>query len=378
MKITFVLKSANLSGGIRVVSIYAERLQKLGHEVFVVSCPRPQPTLRQQMKSVLKGQGWISRPEKEPSHFDNIDVPHRVIETSRPIVDADVPDADVVVATWWETAEWVANLSAEKGAKAYFIQHHEVHDYFTPEQKERAKATYLLPLHKITIAQWLIGLIQTRYGDAKISLVPNSVNLEQFYSPPRGKQPIPTVGMMYSRVPWKGCDISLKAFSQAAQTIPNLRLIAFGTPEPSSDFPLPAETEYHCQPPDHTIKDIYAKCDAWLFGSHVEGFGLPILEAMACRTPVIGTPAGAAPELLSDGAGILVKPEDPEDMAKAIEEICTMPETEWRSMSDAAYAKATNYTWDDATELFEKALYTAIERSKKSDFSVVTPSFSSR
>jgi len=44
---------------------------------------------------------------------------------------------------------------------------------------------------------------------------------------------------------------------------------------------------------------------------------LPILEAMACRTPVIGTPAGPAPELLGAGGGILVRPEDPADMAMA-------------------------------------------------------------
>ena len=70
-------------------------------------------------------------------------------------------------------------------------------------------------------------------------------------------------------------------------------------------MPLPRDTEFHLRPPQDRIRDIYSKCDAWLFGSRSEGFGLPILEAMACRTPVIGTPAGAAPELLGDGRGIL-------------------------------------------------------------------------
>ena len=233
-------------------------------------------------------------------------------------------------------------------------------------------------MHKITISQWLVGLISTRYGDAHVSFVPNSVDLDHFYAPPHCKPPLLTVGMMYSRVPWKGCDISVKAFSLAAQKIPNLRLVAFGTKEPSADFPLPNETEYHCHPEPHTIKGIYAKCDAWLFGRRLEGFGLPILEAMACRTPVIGTPAGAAPELLNDGAGILVKPEDPEDMARAIERICTMPENDWRAMSDKAYSKTTSYTWNDATDLFEQALYTAIERSKKGEFSVVRADHKSR
>jgi glycosyltransferase involved in cell wall biosynthesis len=86
---------------------------------------------------------------------------------------------------------------------------------------------------------------------------------------------------------------------------------------------------------------------------------------MACRTPVIGTPAGAAPELLADGVGVLVKPEDPEDMARAIEQICKLSESEWRTMSDAAYARATSYTWEEATDCFEAALHTAIQRGKQ-------------
>lgn len=359
MKITFVLPHAGLAGGIRVVAIYAERLKKRGHEVFVVSTPNQQPSISQQVRSLLRGQRWISTTKSEPSHFDNLDVPHWVIERCRPVTDADVPDADVVVATWWETAEWVANLSEAKGAKVYFIQHHEAFDFLP---KKRVEATYSLPLYKITISKWLIDLMRTRYGDRNVSLVPNGIDTKQFYAPPRGKQPIPTVGMLYTPTPWKGCDVSLKAFSVATQKIPNLHLVAFGDTRPSPDLPLPPGTEYAHQPPQNTLKDFYAKCDAWLFGSRSEGFGLPILEAMACRTPVIGVPAGAAPELLADGAGVLVKPEDPEDMARAIEWLCKLSDVEWQAMSDAAYTRAISYTWDEATKLFETALYTAIDR----------------
>lgn len=359
MKITFVLPTAGRAGGDRVNAIYADRLQQRGHEVFVVSQPYGKPSLREQIGSLLKGQGWISGKPSEPSYIEEANVPHLVLDRYRPVTDADVPDADVVVATWWETAEWIAKLSKAKGAKAYFIQHHEVFDYLP---KDRVEATYLLPLHKIAVAQWLVDVMRTRYGDSNVSLVPNSVDTQQFYAPPRGKQPAPTVGLMYSQAPWKGCDISIKAFSLAAQKIPNLRLVALGGISPLPDLPLPPGTEYACRLPQNALKDFYAKCDAWLFGSRFEGFGLPILEAMACRTPVIGTPAGAAPELLTDGAGILVKPEDPEDMARAIEQICKLSESEWQVMSEAAYAKATAYTWDDATELFEKALHTAIDR----------------
>lgn len=367
MKITFVMSSGfGLFGGDRVIAIYADRLKKRGHDVFVISRPVNRPSLRDQLRSLLKGQGLISIPKKSKSHFDNLDVPHFLIDRYRPISDADLPDADVVIATWWETAEWVANLSKAKGAKAYFIQHHEVFEYLP---KEKVQATYLMPLHKITISNWLVDLMRNLYGDSNVSLVPNSVDFEQFYALPRGKQPNPTVGLLYTSAPWKGCDISLKAFSLAREKIPNLRLVAFGAESISPHSPLPPSSEYACQVPQNALKDFYAKCDAWLFGSRVEGFGLPILEAMACRTPVIGTPAGAAPELLADGAGILVKSEDPEDMARAIEQICKLSESEWRIMSDAAYARATSYTWEEATDCFEAALYSAIERTKEREFS---------
>ena len=119
----------SLTGGIRVVSIFAELLRKRGHSVFVISLPHPQPSMRQQVKLLLQGRGWISPPENEPSFFDNLPVEHKITDRYRPVEDKDVPDADVVVATWWETPEWVAKLSPSKGAKAYFFQGHEVFDY---------------------------------------------------------------------------------------------------------------------------------------------------------------------------------------------------------------------------------------------------------
>jgi glycosyltransferase involved in cell wall biosynthesis len=257
---------------------------------------------------------------------------------------------------------------SQQGAKAYFIQHHEIFDYLP---KGRVEATWALPMHKITISQWLVDLARTKYGDNEVSLAPPSVDTNQFYAAPRHKQSIPTIGMFYSTIYWKGSDIALKAFSLAAAKIPNLRLVAFGTDAPSPELPFPPGAEYIIRPDQDKIKDVYGKCDAWLFASRTEGFGLPILEAMACRTPVIGTPAGAAPEMLSGDAGILVTPEDPEAMAKAIEHMCQLPNPEWQTMSAAAHAKVVNYSWEDATDHFEAGLKVAVDKSKQRDIKIV-------
>ena len=351
MKITFVMEgSFGLAGGDRVIANYAEKLYQRGHEVLVIAADPYKPVLKDQVRSLLKGKGWIPTNLSQPSHFDDKQVPHRLLEGRRPVADCDLPDADVVIATWWETAEWVANLSPAKGAKAYFIQGYEVFDHLP---KHRVEATYRLPIHKITISKWLMNILETRYGQKDIDLVPNSVDTDMFYAPKRTRQPQPTVGFVYSSLPCKGTDIVLKAYALAKQRIPELRLVGFGQGL-VPDLPLPEGVEFVCKPPQTTLKDFYSKCDE-------EGFGLPILEAMACRTPVIATPAGAAPEILSQGGGMLVVPEDPEAIARGIERICQLSELEWQALSEAAYTIATGYTLEQSVSLFEAALGKAVQ-----------------
>jgi glycosyltransferase involved in cell wall biosynthesis len=366
VRVTFVLSDANLTGGVRAVAIYAEKLKARGHHVVVVSRPRPPRfALRQQIKSLLTGDGWPSNPNMHHHHLVDTTVDHRVIDRWRPITDGDVPDADVVVATWWETAEWVAALSPTKGAKAYFLQHHEV--VFNSQPGERVAATWRLPMHKIVCARWLKELAASEYGDTCVDHVPYGVDPKLFYAEPRGKHRPPTVGVMYSMSPWKGCDISFKAFEMASDRLRGLRLLTFAAIKPEDELPLPAGAQFFLQPPQDKIREIYTSCDAWLFASRCEGYGLPLLEAMACRTPIIATPTGAGPELCADGGGILIPHDDPPAMAGAIEQICTLPDPQWREMSDAAAATAKRYNWDESTRLFEAALEHAIERGRWSN-----------
>jgi glycosyltransferase involved in cell wall biosynthesis len=60
----------------------------------------------------------------------------------------------------------------------------------------------------------------------------------------------------------------------------------------------------------------------------------------------------------------LVNPNDPEDMARAIEKFCALSEEEWQERSQQAYTTATAYTWEDATDRFEASLQVAIDRSR--------------
>lgn len=355
MRITFVLPHAGMAGGIRVLAIYAERLSRRGHEVAVVSIPKARPTFRSKVKSLLLGKGWPPNPPAGPSHFDGCKVPHHVLERARPIMDGDLPDADVVLATFWRTGPWVAALSPHKGAKAIFLQGYET----SPGHEDpRIDEVWCLPLRKIVISQWMMELARQRFGDHDVLHVPNSVDLEQFHAPERGKQVVPTVGLLYATLHLKGVDVSLEALRQVREHFPSLRVIAFGAEPIAPELPLPQGAEFHYQPAQQNIRDLYAACDVWLCGSRREGFHLPPLEAMACRCPVVSTRVGGPLDTVIDGVnGFLVDIDDAEGLAARVVEVLAASESDWRRMSDSALATASGYSWEDATDRFEAALF---------------------
>jgi glycosyltransferase involved in cell wall biosynthesis len=364
MRITFILPTISVAGGVRVVLMIAEQLRQQGHSVVIASPSPPQPRLRSRIKSLLLGRGWPKPIRPDLSYFDQlkIEVEHRLIDRDRPIVDADLPDADVVVATWWLTAEWVAKLSPAKGAKAYFIQ--QLESRFG-QPADRVEATWRLPMQKIVCARWLAELARKRFGDSTAIVVPNGVDTELFHAPARGKQPRPTVGFMYApTVPVKGTSTALAAIAAAARRVPRLHVSAFGMGEVHASAPLPAGSDYVQLPKQEQLRTIYAGCDVWLCSSTSEGFHLPPHEAMACRSPVVSTRVGGPTELIDDGVnGYLVDVGDVEGLADRLVRVINADEGAWRQMSEAALDTARRFTWPDAAGLFHQALQAAIARN---------------
>lgn len=362
MRVTFILPYAGVSGGTRVVAIYARTLIERGHQVRVVSVPLPALRWKQRVRAWMRGS-W-ARP-RSASFFDAIPGVLHVLERYRPIEDRDVPDADVVVATWWETAEWVWKMSPRKGAKAYFVQGHEVFPYLP---RERVEATLRLPMHKITVARWLREKMAELYDDGVVSLVENSVDPAQFHAPPRGKQARPTLGLLYSSAVIKGFADACRVIERVRERLTGMRVVCFGSETPVPEVQLPPETEYHRSPPQEKLREIYASLDVWLCPSHTEGFHLPPLEAMACRTPVVSTRVGGAVEAVEHARnGFLAEIGDITGLTEHTLRVLTAGEAEWRAMSDAAYERARRYSWDDATTLLERGLETAIERAARGE-----------
>lgn len=327
------------------MATYARLLHERGHDVTVVSRDYiPPKGWKPLIKSLL---GLHKNPSPTPTPLLNfLGKHHRIVQHSDPVSEADVPDSDVVIATWWTTAKAVAKLPLSKGRKFYLLQDYEV---FPHIPAERVVASYLLPLSKIAVSNYIRQEIETKHGIHGIGVVPNAVDLDQFTTPVRGRNDAFTVGFLYTRTSRKNIPLAIEAIRLARMRIPGLQAKVFGAQPVDDTLPLPSWVEYHTAPPQKDIPGIYAACDAWLFTSEKEGFGLPILEAMACRTPVLATHAGAAPDLI-DGTNGTLLPAKAEAFANEIQRFAEMPDTEWQRFSDAAHRTATSYTWQDATD----------------------------
>jgi glycosyltransferase involved in cell wall biosynthesis len=72
--------------------------------------------------------------------------------------------------------------------------------------------------------------------------------------------------------------------------------------------------------PDEQMPAYYSLADVYVSPSLLEGFGLPIAEALACQTPVVAAEAGAVAEVTGPG-GLLVPPREPDALASAVNEL---------------------------------------------------------
>jgi glycosyltransferase involved in cell wall biosynthesis len=92
----------------------------------------------------------------------------------------------------------------------------------------------------------------------------------------------------------------------------------------------------------------YARARVFAFPSLDEGFGMPVLEAMAAGTPVVTSNRSAPPEVAGDAA-ILVDPENTEALGQALRRI-TENESLWRDLAWRGTARAHLFTWEKAVE----------------------------
>ena len=361
MKINFVLPFIGLSGGVKVVFEYANLLTEEGHDVKVIY---PFIDKGSKLKSIIKLINSIN-----PLHNSSVkwfDLKATLLPVPT-LNERFIPDADIIVATWWETAHIISDYKPRKGEKFYLIQSYE--DWGGP--KEEVDDSYKLGLHNIVISNWLKYKIESVGGSIN-KLIFNGVDFNEFYPDKKTKSTNEIrILMPYRPAKLKGMEDGLKAIELVRNKHKNIKLVLFG-PEPN--IKLPDFVEFHVYPISGELRELYNSCDLFLFPSHFEGFGLPPMEAMACKIPVATTNVGAIPDYTIPGKTALVsEPHSPQDLAENL--IKLIDDKNLRSsIAKAGYEYIQQFNWESSKNKLENLFkYTLMSNNNYNSLSELKP-----
>ena len=129
-----------------------------------------------------------------------------------------------------------------------------------------------------------------------------------------------------------------------------LELVLVGPRGWNEDVPISSNVKLLGFVPADDLRALYAGAEAFCFPSLMEGFGFPVLEAMAQGTPVV-TSRGTSTEELAGEAGILVDPLDSASIAAGIERALASD----GRLADAGRARVAEYTWSRTADLVLQA-----------------------
>jgi glycosyltransferase involved in cell wall biosynthesis len=99
-----------------------------------------------------------------------------------------------------------------------------------------------------------------------------------------------------------------------------------------------------------TLVSLYSRKTVLVMSSLYEGFGLPAAEAMACKTPVVATAAGALAEVVDAETGVIVPPGDAAALAEAITGLLRDPALRRRMGEKGRLRAENNFSWPVAAK----------------------------
>ena len=189
----------------------------------------------------------------------------------------------------------------------------------------------------------------------KVSVTPLGYSVHHFYPSDLNKKlhPRPYLLHIGQAYPHKNLERLIRAFHVIAYQHPEVDLLLLGKPHPTetqrlqrliSELHLLERVFFKSYVSYEDLPNWYRGALALVYPSLWEGFGLPVLEAMACSCPVI-TSYGSSLTETAGNAARLVDPYSVSDIVQAMDELISKPFLA-RSLAQAGLANAASFSWD--------------------------------
>lgn len=347
MKINFIIPFTNLTGGIKVIFEYCNRLNEYGHKVNIYVPMKAykfnNKGLRGFFKTIKESLGNTLKRGTKVKWF-NLNCKIKLVPY---ITDKYIEDADICVATAWPTAYDVEKLCDSKGKKVYFIQHYEIWS----GDKETVENSYKLDLNQIVVANWLKKLMYDKFCKDSITIYSGIDEKDFYHGDKNNDKDNLTISILYHKLEWKGFQDGIEAINLVKKKYPNINVKAFGI---MGGDDIPNYIEFYENPTKMELKQIYIESDIYIFPSRNEGWGLTVIEAMACKCAVVGTNTGVIPEIGVDSHNCLIS--NPMDIKGLADNIVKLIENDdlRRNISNNGYNLALSLEWNKSVKKIEK------------------------
>lgn len=191
----------------------------------------------------------------------------------------------------------------------------------------------------------------------KIFVCCHGVDWQQFKPGPSISKHKPYLLHISNNEPRKNVARILKAYKKLRKTNDIELILKLPPDQAKRYYGIPGVTVIDKMLSDEEIAALYRSALAFVFPSLYEGFGMPILEAMASGCPVITSNVSACPEVAGDAA-VIVNPRDTDELYQAMKLICDNEETR-KQRIQSGQQRVAEFSWEKSAESHAKVLWQA-------------------
>jgi len=342
LSITFLLPGNGVGGGSRAIMEFGNHLLNNGHAVRIFYRREPQSfreTLRSTYLLIRYGiHDWLR-------DFHGPAKPYHRLNPK------DFAPDEILLSMCARTTLDAHELPDGHGIKVLHCHGAELENW------EQMKQAWKLPRYVLVVSSHLIEMFKKEAGKNVLGVVPDGVDSNIYY--PVGDEKLRNgIGITFRWARTKGPEMAIQVMQELDKRYPDIPKHSFGNSRKPLGFD---RVNYTRLPSVRKACEIYSKSRIWVLTSRLEGFGMSVLEAMACGCVVVSTDCGGPRDVIEDGVnGYLVPVGDVDAM---IDRIChLMKDGQLRSrMATAALDTAQRFTWNAASLKLEEYLYSIYE-----------------
>jgi glycosyltransferase involved in cell wall biosynthesis len=370
LKVAMLTYSTRPRGGVVHALKLAERLQALGVEITLYSLAR------------------ADDPDSMKGYFREVSVPfsifpyvwhHELITRLENMIDSYVEnlpkDADIYHAQDCVGGTALDRMKERKMITApVFRTVHHVDDFAEPRLFEFEKRAVTRSKNIFVVSKYWHDVLKREYAHESV-IAYNGLDSSDFDPLPERKSEVPTVLFVGGLEPRKGLDDLIRAMKVVVSGVTDARLIVVakagfrGTDNwiayesLAHSLELTDRIDFRESVDQVTLLGLYADCDVLALPSRNEGWGLVLMEAMACGKPVVATRVGGIPELVRNRTeGILVEAGDVKGIADSITRLLKDPALRDR-MGRAGRRRVRDFSWDSTAKVVQHEYERVVQRA---------------